>query len=166
MSYEEKTIVCMDCAANFIFSAEEQKTFASKGFIHEPKRCQACRDARKSTKVNGNREGNNLATSTTAGQAPRRGGGQGGPGGGGGFARGGGDRGGRSFGGGGGRGRGASSGGGGGFGRGGGGRGMGGPKQMFPVTCATCGKQTEVPFKPSGSRPVLCRECFQAARNG
>ncbi len=93
MSYEEKTIVCMDCAANFIFSAEEQKTFASKGFIHEPKRCQACRDARKSTKVNGNREGNNLATSTTAGQAPRRGGGQGGPGGGGGFARGGGDRG-------------------------------------------------------------------------
>jgi CxxC-x17-CxxC domain-containing protein len=55
---------------------------------------------------------------------------------------------------------------GGGGGGGGGGRGGfgGGPRQMFPATCAACGKPTEVPFKPSGSRPVYCRECFQAQR--
>ena len=35
-----------------------------------------------------------------------------------------------------------------------------GPRQMFPVTCAQCGKQTEVPFQPRGERPVLCRDCF------
>ena len=39
-----------------------------------------------------------------------------------------------------------------------------GPRQMFPATCASCGKPTEVPFKPSGSRPVYCRDCFQAQR--
>ena len=47
----------------------------------------------------------------------------------------------------------------------GGGGGGGGPRQMFPATCASCGKQTEVPFKPSGNRPVYCRECFQAQRH-
>ena len=49
-------------------------------------------------------------------------------------------------------------------GGGGGGRSFGGPRQMFPATCAACGKSTEVPFKPTGSRPVLCRECFQAQK--
>jgi CxxC-x17-CxxC domain-containing protein len=35
---------------------------------------------------------------------------------------------------------------------------------MFPATCASCGQATEVPFKPSGNRPVYCRDCFQAQR--
>ena len=52
-----------------------------------------------------------------------------------------------------------------GYGRGGGGGGgrgfNSGPRQMFPATCAQCGQQTEVPFKPSGNRPVYCRDCFQ-----
>jgi single-strand DNA-binding protein len=53
---------------------------------------------------------------------------------------------------------------GGGGGGGGGGRSFGGPRQMFPATCASCGQATEVPFKPSGNRPVYCRDCFQAQR--
>jgi CxxC-x17-CxxC domain-containing protein len=36
-----------------------------------------------------------------------------------------------------------------------------GPREMHEVTCADCGKQTEVPFKPDGDRPVYCRECYQ-----
>ena len=32
--------------------------------------------------------------------------------------------------------------------------------EMHPVTCAQCGKETEVPFKPSGDRPVYCSDCF------
>ena len=32
------------------------------------------------------------------------------------------------------------------------------------VTCAECGKETEVPFAPSGDRPVYCRDCFEARR--
>ncbi len=43
------------------------------------------------------------------------------------------------------------------FGNGGG---FGGPKEMFSATCAQCGKPCEVPFRPSGDRPVYCRECF------
>ena len=41
-----------------------------------------------------------------------------------------------------------------------GGRG-GGELQLFDVTCAECGKETQVPFKPTGERPVLCRDCFK-----
>jgi CxxC-x17-CxxC domain-containing protein len=54
-------------------------------------------------------------------------------------------------------------GGGGSYGGGGGGGGgySSGPRQMYPATCAECGKQTEVPFQPRGDRPVYCRDCFQ-----
>jgi CxxC-x17-CxxC domain-containing protein len=37
-------------------------------------------------------------------------------------------------------------------------------RQMFPVTCARCGKDTEVPFEPSQGRPVYCRECYSRSR--
>ena len=54
--------------------------------------------------------------------------------------------------------------GGGGGGRGRGAPGGGGPRESFDVTCAECGAQTTVPFKPSGDRPVYCRDCFRAKR--
>jgi CxxC-x17-CxxC domain-containing protein len=37
----------------------------------------------------------------------------------------------------------------------------GGELQLFDVVCAECGKETQVPFKPTGERPVLCRDCFK-----
>jgi CxxC-x17-CxxC domain-containing protein len=46
------------------------------------------------------------------------------------------------------------------FGGGGGGRSFGGPREMHKATCADCGKECEVPFKPSADRPVYCRDCF------
>jgi len=33
--------------------------------------------------------------------------------------------------------------------------------QMHQATCASCGNGCEVPFKPNGSRPIYCRECFK-----
>ncbi|MDD1761992.1 MAG: hypothetical protein LUQ59_07125 [Methanothrix sp.] len=39
-----------------------------------------------------------------------------------------------------------------------------GPREMHDVTCSECGKQTQVPFKPDGSRPVYCSECYQKHR--
>ena len=48
MDFVDKTIQCSDCEATFVFSAEEQEFFASKGYTNEPKRCQPCRQARKS----------------------------------------------------------------------------------------------------------------------
>ncbi len=34
-------------------------------------------------------------------------------------------------------------------------------KKMYPVTCAKCGKACEVPFRPSGDKPVYCSNCFR-----
>ena len=39
-----------------------------------------------------------------------------------------------------------------------------GERTMFQVTCAACGKETEVPFEPKDDRPVYCRDCFAARR--
>ncbi|MFQ6088370.1 MAG: CxxC-x17-CxxC domain-containing protein [Candidatus Methanofastidiosia archaeon] len=38
------------------------------------------------------------------------------------------------------------------------------PREMHTITCADCGKEDQVPFKPDGTRPVYCRECFQKRR--
>ncbi|NOZ80628.1 MAG: DNA-directed RNA polymerase [DPANN group archaeon] len=40
-------------------------------------------------------------------------------------------------------------------------RGSQGPKEMHKAVCADCGNECEVPFKPSGDRPVYCRDCFR-----
>lgn len=37
-------------------------------------------------------------------------------------------------------------------------------RETFPATCAQCGKETEVPFKPSNDRPVYCSECYNKIR--
>ena len=40
----------------------------------------------------------------------------------------------------------------------------GAPRQMFPATCAECGKSTEVPFQPRGDKPVYCSDCYRKVR--
>ena len=53
--------------------------------------------------------------------------------------------------------------------RGGGGFGGGGyssgPREMHKATCAECKQECEVPFKPSGDRPVYCKECFSKRKD-
>ena len=95
MSFEDKSLQCSDCGATFTFSAGEQEFFASKDYTNEPKRCPACRQARKAERY-GNSSYN-----------PRR--------------------------------------------------------QMFPIICADCGKETEVPFEPRGDKPVYCSDCYKKA---
>jgi len=51
----DKTIKCVECGADFIFSATEQEFFMSKGFT-QPKRCKACRLKKKAK--NGNKGSN------------------------------------------------------------------------------------------------------------
>lgn len=92
MSFEDKTLQCTDCGAEFTFSAEEQEFFQSKGYVNEPKRCPDCREARKARRY-------------------------------------------------------------------------GARRQMYPVVCAECGKDTEVPFEPRGDRPVYCSDCYRKVRS-
>jgi len=37
-------------------------------------------------------------------------------------------------------------------------------RQMYPAVCASCGKDTEVPFQPRNDRPVYCSDCFATQR--
>ena len=39
-----------------------------------------------------------------------------------------------------------------------------GEREMFPATCSECGCEPMVPFRPSGDKPVYCRECYQQMR--
>ncbi|MCH7705851.1 MAG: zinc-ribbon domain containing protein [Chloroflexi bacterium] len=39
------------------------------------------------------------------------------------------------------------------------------PREMYPAVCANCGTETEVPFRPTGVRPVYCNDCFSKVRN-
>ncbi|MBI2980674.1 MAG: zinc-ribbon domain containing protein [Chloroflexi bacterium] len=96
MSFQDKSLQCSDCGVTFTFSADDQEFFQSKGYTNEPKRCPACRQARKTE-----RYGN----SGSSYNRPQR--------------------------------------------------------QMFPVKCAQCGKDTEVPFEPRGDKPVYCSDCYR-----
>ncbi|MFH0815154.1 MAG: CxxC-x17-CxxC domain-containing protein [Candidatus Falkowbacteria bacterium] len=51
----------------------------------------------------------------------------------------------------------------------GGGRDFGGNREdrpMFPAVCEKCGQSCEVPFRPTGDRPVFCSSCFKAQGSG
>lgn len=37
-------------------------------------------------------------------------------------------------------------------------------REMHPATCSSCGKRTQVPFRPSGDKPVYCNDCFSNRR--
>ena len=88
--FEDKTLQCKECGADFVFTAGEQEFYAERGFQNEPQRCKNCRDARKNA------------------SRPAR--------------------------------------------------------EMFTATCAACGKEAKVPFKPREDRPVYCSECFASMK--
>jgi CxxC-x17-CxxC domain-containing protein len=97
--FEDKTIKCVDCGEDFLFTAGEQEFYRDHGLTHAPTRCKRCRESRK-----GQRDGGQSA------------------------------------------GHGGSS------------------KALFTTTCAECGTETQVPFQPTGGRPVYCRDCFQSKK--
>lgn len=47
MSFQDKVLSCVECGAEFLFTAGEQIFFADKGFKHEPRRCKNCKGKRK-----------------------------------------------------------------------------------------------------------------------
>lgn len=89
--FEEKILTCQGCGSEFVFSAEEQEFFASRSYT-EPKRCPACRSARRNERAAG---GSSVRT-----------------------------------------------------------------RETYPAVCASCGKETSVPFEPKEGRPVYCRDCY------
>ena len=78
MSYQDRTLNCVDCSQPFIWTEGEQEFYAQRGLTNEPRRCPDCRRARKSQQGGGG--GGGYSSS----------GGYGGGGGGGGYSSGGG----------------------------------------------------------------------------
>ena len=111
----DKTLVCIDCNQEFAFTSSEQQFYADRQFS-EPRRCAACRAAKKAARGDG-------------GNGGYSGGGNGGY---------------------------SSGGNGGGYDR--------GPREMFSATCSSCGREAQVPFRPTGSKPVYCSDCFSSQR--
>jgi CxxC-x17-CxxC domain-containing protein len=135
--YNDKNLTCADCGQEFVFTASEQDFYAQRGFT-EPRRCPSCRASRKAARnANGGGGAGSSYGSYGAGGGYSAGGGYG-SGGGGGY----------------------SSGGGGGYGR------DRGPREMFSATCSNCGKEAQVPFRPTSGKPVYCSDCFRSQRGG
>lgn len=40
-----------------------------------------------------------------------------------------------------------------------------GEREFFSVVCASCGVETQVPFRPTEDRPVYCRDCYQKSKD-
>jgi CxxC-x17-CxxC domain-containing protein len=48
MEFQDKSLRCVDCGNEFIWTAGEQLFFADKQFKNEPKRCKSCKAKRAS----------------------------------------------------------------------------------------------------------------------
>ncbi len=73
-SFEDKTLTCVDCGAEFIHSADAQERFSELGFA-DPKRCLNCRRERKRSGGGGGGGGGGEWRSGTGGGGGHGGGG-------------------------------------------------------------------------------------------
>lgn len=133
--YTDRTIACLDCGQEFTFTTGEQEFYAQRGFTEPPKRCPSCRAIRKAQRSR-NTSASEGATDLAGWSAPA-------------FDSG------YSY-------AGASAGYGGSAGDGGYRERQ--PRELFDAVCAECGKTAQVPFRPSGMKPVYCSDCFQNRR--
>ena len=53
MALADKELTCVECGAPFLFTVGEQEFFSSRGYTNDPKRCSACRSARKNQQRSG-----------------------------------------------------------------------------------------------------------------
>ena len=54
MAYQDRSLTCVQCGTDFVFSADDQEFHASRGY-QDPKRCPSCRAERRSSQGGGSR---------------------------------------------------------------------------------------------------------------
>jgi CxxC-x17-CxxC domain-containing protein len=67
--FQDRTLKCVDCGGDFIFTAGEQSFFHEKNFRNEPKRCRACKQKRQGSGAAGH--GGRVETSTNCSHCGR-----------------------------------------------------------------------------------------------
>jgi len=65
MEFQDRILRCVDCGAEFVWTAGEQQFFADKNFKNEPKRCKACKGKRAARPVGAGAPRERVETITT-----------------------------------------------------------------------------------------------------
>jgi len=68
--FQDRVLKCIDCGADFVFSAGEQQFYKEKDFRNEPKRCRSCKLKRQSSPERGS-HGGRVETHATCSQCGR-----------------------------------------------------------------------------------------------
>jgi len=66
MEFQDRTLKCIDCGADFVFTAGEQLFFHDKQFKNEPKRCKGCKGKRAAQVGAGGNGGYNKVETKTS----------------------------------------------------------------------------------------------------
>ncbi len=64
MDFVDRTLKCVECGKDFIFTAGEQLFFHDKQFNNDPKRCKDCKSKRSAQRRKGDGAGRRSATET------------------------------------------------------------------------------------------------------
>ena len=68
MEFQDKSLICVDCGAPFIWTAGEQLFFADKNFKNEPKRCKNCKTKRQGSQGSGFAKSETMTTCSQCGR--------------------------------------------------------------------------------------------------
>ncbi len=66
--FQDRVLKCVDCGADFVFTAGEQHFFHDKNFKNEPKRCKACKTKRQGGSASGFSKTETMTTCSQCGR--------------------------------------------------------------------------------------------------
>lgn len=70
--FQDRVLKCIDCGADFVFSAGEQQFYHDKAFRNEPKRCKACKMKKQAGASDRGGPPGRVETSATCSQCGRQ----------------------------------------------------------------------------------------------
>lgn len=50
MEFSDTHLTCKECGQGFVWTADQQKEYARRGFVNQPARCLACREKSREAK--------------------------------------------------------------------------------------------------------------------
>jgi CxxC-x17-CxxC domain-containing protein len=69
--FQDRVLRCVDCSAEFVFSAGEQQFYHDRNFTNEPRRCKTCKGKRLSGSGDRGAPAKRVETSATCSQCGR-----------------------------------------------------------------------------------------------